>query len=105
MLVLNGWAQGSHRPAESRDFAPEKYAGSLLWRNRAVDRAERKAGNDFAGDDSTQRVGTADSAKCQVGKQYLRRIADCDDGRGIERIRDSNSLEGMMKLVTDRGGK
>ena len=96
MFVLNNWPYGPHRAPQPGDFATEEYAGPALRRNRAIYGAEGEIRQHFAGNDALQRVRTAYAAKCEVGEQYLRSIADRHNGGTVERISNSHAFEGMM---------
>ena len=80
LLVLGNRADICDIATNSGDIHANEVAAAAVWTHRAIDGAAAEAGNQFAGYNSLQRIGSADAAECQILKVVLRRGRKCRDG-------------------------
>src|SRR5258706_9617755 len=71
LLVLDDRTHGVNRAAEPGELASDENALAMVGLVRRVERVHGETGDDLAGNNAVQRVGTADAAEIDIGEQNL----------------------------------
>src|SRR5689334_7985846 len=102
LLPFHDWANRSNVSPESGNFTTQIKALPGMWSLRAVDGADAEARDEFAGNYAFKRVRTRDVAEVQLLEVQAREIAEDFDGEPVERVGESDALEGAANRITRR---
>src|SRR5205814_10637115 len=94
-----------HITAQSRNFQAGKYAVPSGRPDVTVDGADRKSGNDLAGENALERVRSWNVAEGEGIEVLLGGIANRGDAGFVERITHAHALQRTPQLVAQRGAE